>query len=169
MGDAIQVILVLIVTINQIISFLCLDTWIYLFAYRKRDDRFASIEIKIMGYHIKTNIEKDYLKFTVSGEQMFEENMKLVFFILQKCMENKIDRVVVDIRGFSEQPGIAADLELANITAEATFGKIAKAAVVYKEETYAYTTFFETVARNRGLNFIAFLNEDDAIEWVTED
>jgi len=41
-------------------------------------------------------------------------------------------------------------------------------ALLYRQESHEYTTFFETAVRNRGINLLAFLDEDEAIKWLLD-
>ena len=119
-----------------------------------------------MSYDISTEVEQGYIKLVVSGEQTLENNKKLVFQILEACAENNVSKAIIDIREILGQPGVLADYDLANIAAKEALGAIKKAALLYRQETHAYTSFFETVIRNRGVNLLAFLDEDEAIEWL---
>jgi hypothetical protein len=66
------------------------------------------------------------------------------------------------------QTGILSDYELANIAAKEALGLVQRAALLYRRENHEYTSFFETAIRNRGINLLAFLDEDEAIQWLLE-
>ena len=119
-----------------------------------------------MSYKIKTEIEKNYLKFTASGEQTFEANTELVAAIIEACIENKVTKVLVDIRGFIGQPGIVSDYKLANIAAKGALGIVKKTALLHQRESSEFTTFFETATRNRGIDMRVFMDESEAVEWL---
>ena len=121
-----------------------------------------------MSYKIDTIVEKDYLKLIVSGEQTHEDNRALVVKIIESCVEHKLGQVVVDIRGLRGQPGVISDYELATFSVEQGLSVIKKAALVYRQENYEFTSFFETVAINRGLNVKIFVEEDEAVAWITQ-
>lgn len=121
-----------------------------------------------MSYVIDTLVEKDYIKLTVSGEQTLENNKELVFRVLNTCIENNVGKALVDIRGLLGQPGMLSDFELANIAAKEALGLVQKVALLYRQESQEYTSFFETATRNRGVNLLAFLDEKEAIKWLLE-
>jgi hypothetical protein len=121
-----------------------------------------------MSYEISTEVEQGHIKLVVSGEQTLENNKKLVFQILEACAGNNVSKALIDIRGIWGQPGVLADYDLANIAAKEALGAIKKAALLYRQETHAYTSFFETAIRNRGINLLAFLDEDEARAWLQE-
>ncbi len=122
-----------------------------------------------MSYVIETEIKQGYIKFIVSGEQTLENNTELVFHVLEACVENKIKRVLIDIRGIFGQPGVLSDYELANISAKEARGLVQKAALIYRQENHEYTSFFETATRNRGVNLRVFLDEGEALKWLLEE
>ena len=121
-----------------------------------------------MGYVIETAIEKDYIKLVASGEQTLESNKELVFQVIEACTENNIRKVLVDISGTLGQPGTFSDFKLANIAAKEAFGLIQRVALVNRQENREFTSFFETAIRNRGINLLAFLDEQEAIKWLLE-
>lgn len=121
-----------------------------------------------MSYAIETEIEQDYIRLTVSGEQTLENNKELVFRVIETCAENNIWKALVDIRDILGQPGIFSDYELANIAAKEALGLIQRVALIYRQENHEYTSFFETTTRNRGINLLAFLDEDEALKWLLE-
>jgi hypothetical protein len=121
-----------------------------------------------MSYNIQTEVEKDYVRVNVSGEQTLENNIQLVGQILEACAKNDIRKTLIDIRGILGQPGIASDFELANRAAQDGRSLIQKAAVLHRTESHQFTSFFETAIRNRGINLLAFQDEGKAIEWLLE-
>lgn len=94
------------------------------------------------------------------------DNLKLISLILETCEKHQIYNVVVDIRGFLGQPGITSDYQLASFSATEALGKVRKAAVIHDKATKEFTSFFETAIRNRGIDLLAFIDKDKAIEWV---
>jgi hypothetical protein len=82
-----------------------------------------------MSYAIETEIEKDYIRLTVSGEQTLENNKELVFRVIEACTENNIWKTTSTgryKRCILGQPGIFSDYELANIAAKEALGLISK-------------------------------------------
>ena len=121
-----------------------------------------------MSYKIATEVEKGYVRLIVSGDQTLENNKELVFRVLEACAENNVRRALVNIRGILGQPGIVSDYELANMAAQEALGLVQKVALLYRQESHEYTSFFETATRNRGINLLAFLDEDKAIQWLLD-
>jgi len=121
-----------------------------------------------MSYIIATEVEQGYVKLVVSGEQTLENNKELVLRVLEACVENNVGRALVDISGLLGQPGILSDYELANIAAKEALGLVKKVALLYRQESHEYTSFFETTTRNRGINLLAFLDEKEAVKWLLE-
>ena len=121
-----------------------------------------------MSYTITTEIKQGYVKLAASGEQTLEGNKELVFRVLEACTENNVTKVLVDIRGLVGQPGVVSDYELAGIAAQEALGLLQKVALLYRQESHEYTTFFETAVRNRGINLLAFPDEGEAIQWLRE-
>ena len=121
-----------------------------------------------MSYEITWEVEKDYIKVCAAGEQTLEDNIKLVSFVIESCEKYGVGKVVVDIRGLKGQPGTTADFKLANIAVSEALGRIRKTAIINDEESLAYTAFFETAIRNRGINLYAFKNEAEAFEWISQ-
>lgn len=119
-----------------------------------------------MSYKIETTTEEEYLKLIVSGEQTLTVNKALVIEIIDSCIEHQTGKVMVDIRRFKGQQGVIPDFELANFAVAKGLTVIKKAALIYNKDAHQSTTFFETVARNRGLNLRIFLNESDAEAWL---
>lgn len=121
-----------------------------------------------MSYNILTETKQGYIKLIVTGEQTFENNKELVSQILEVCVKNQVRKALIDIREIVGQPGVFADYELASIAAQEALGVIQKAALLYRQESHEYTSFFETAIRNRGVNLFAFLDEGKALEWLLE-
>lgn len=121
-----------------------------------------------MSYTITNEVEQGYIKLVATGEQTLEGNKELVFRVLEACAENNLRKALVDIRGLVGQPGVVSDFELAGIAAQEALGLIQKVALLYRQESHEYTTFFETAVRNRGINLLAFLDEGEAIQWLLD-
>ena len=121
-----------------------------------------------MSYVIETEIKQFYVKLRVSGKQTLENNKELVSRVIKACTENNIKKALVDIRGLVGQPGIFSDYELASIAAKDALGLIQRVALIYHRGSHEFTSFFETTIRNRGINLLAFLDEDEALEWLLE-
>jgi hypothetical protein len=121
-----------------------------------------------MSYVIETEIKQNYVKLHVSGKQTLENNKELVSRVIEACANNNIRKALVDIRGLVGQPGTFSDYELASIAAKDALGLIQRVALIYRRESHEFTSFFETTIRNRGINLLAFLDENEALKWLLE-
>jgi hypothetical protein len=121
-----------------------------------------------LNYQVELIVEKDYLKGTVSGRQTFIDNENLVLMLLEKCVELRLNKVLLDMTGMVGQPGTFSDFQLANFAVEKGLPEIKKVALVAAPENFKHTQFFETVSSNRGLNVRAFVDMDEALAWVNE-
>jgi hypothetical protein len=122
-----------------------------------------------MRYQVDLHYEKDYLRGTVSGQQTLRDNEKLVSMLVSTCIERSLSKLVVDLTGLVGQPGTFSDYQLANFSVEQVLPFIKKVALITTQDNMKFTTFFETVSRNRGLNVIAFVDEEEALTWISED
>jgi hypothetical protein len=120
-----------------------------------------------MGYKLDVIFKNSYLHISVSGSQTLDGNIKLAADCVEACKKYKVSRVLVDIRGLSGQPGVVADYELAKlITAWESAKTVSHAALLEKESDLGAGKFFETTARNRGINIYVFSDPKKAEEWI---
>ncbi|HDT15144.1 MAG TPA: hypothetical protein ENN55_02945 [Firmicutes bacterium] len=119
-----------------------------------------------MPYKITFTDEKIFLRVKAEGEQTFEDNIDLAEKTAAEAFPKKYQRVLVDIRGFTGQPGIGFDYEYAKFISRLIENKITKIAVIYKPSSEEFTKFFETASKNRGMNLNAFTDEKQAEEWI---
>jgi hypothetical protein len=121
-----------------------------------------------MTYQLEITVEKDYLKGRVSGQQTLTDNEKLVTDLASACIEHKVNKILLDMTGLVGQPGTLSDFQLANFAVEKGLLVFRKVALISAPENYEFTTFFEAAAQNRGLNVIAFLDEEEALAWINQ-
>jgi hypothetical protein len=120
-----------------------------------------------MSYKTGFSLKEKYLYVSVSGNQTLQNNIKLVGTCLTACKKNSIDRILIDFTKVTGQPGTFADYELAKIINTWESAKfISMAALVEKEEELPAGKFFETAARNRGINLYVFSDFKKAEEWL---
>ena len=121
-----------------------------------------------MGYKLNVIPKNNYINITASGTQTMENNIKLAADSVEACKKYKLSRVLIDIQGLSGQPGTLADYELAKLlTAWETAKTVTRAALVEKESDLPAGRFFETTARNRGINLAVFSDPEKAEKWIS--
>jgi len=122
----------------------------------------------LMGYKLDIAKKSNYLYVTVSGIQTLDNNIKLAEDCVAACKKHGISRVLMDIRGLSGQPGTVADYELAKLLTVWQAGKtVSHAALLENGSDLPAGRFFETAARNRGINLYVFSDQKKAEEWVS--
>lgn len=120
-----------------------------------------------MPYKTNTESKEAYLYAYVSGEQSFENHKELAFYLAGVCAEEKKDSVIIDIRGiFGESPGTFKDYELARFLQTLIGQTIKKIAVIYLPKNESHIRFFETAARNNGIELRVFLETAEAEKWI---
>jgi hypothetical protein len=121
-----------------------------------------------MSYKLGIISKNTYLYVSACGRQTMDDNIKLALDCVAACKKYGLTRVLVDIRGLSGQPGVVADYELAKLlTAWETAKLVSHAALLEKEADLISGKFFETTARNRGINIYVFSNLKKAEDWIT--
>jgi hypothetical protein len=124
----------------------------------------------LLAYQLAVEKKGKFIIITASGKQTYEDNIKLAEACIQECWKNAVTRVLVDITGLVGQPGTTADYELAKlIDAWGARRTISHAALLENEDGLAAGKFFETAARNRGVNLFAFGDKAKAEEWLEKD
>jgi len=117
-------------------------------------------------YEIFFEHNDDMLYVKASGEQTLENNRRLALYITEKMKKLGIKKLFLDSHGFIGQPGTFADYDLADFVSPLTIGGIEKIAFFHPVETSEYSRFFETAARNKGINIRAFTLREKAEEWL---
>lgn len=121
-----------------------------------------------MVYDLLISIETDYLVARVSGRQTLQDNRALVEELVSACLAHKLEKILVDLTGLVGQPGTMSDYQLAIFAVQKGLPEIKKIALITTPGNLRHTEFFETTARNRGLNVRAFLEGEDARAWICE-
>jgi hypothetical protein len=87
--------------------------------------------------------------------------------ILKTCIEQGCTKVLVDVRKLEGWLSTLESYTVASKELEQLRWKgLSKAAIVDRPRDTGPFPFFETVARNRGLNLMMFREVDKAIEWL---
>jgi hypothetical protein len=122
-----------------------------------------------MSYQLELTLESNYLMAVAAGQQTALDNEKMVIKLVEMCIEHDLHQVVADLTGLVGQPGTFSDFQLANFAVEQGLPLIKKVGLVTTPENLEFTAFFETAARNRGLNVRTFIDRDKAVAWMDED
>ncbi|UCH15763.1 MAG: hypothetical protein JSV22_07295 [Bacteroidales bacterium] len=121
-----------------------------------------------MSYELTYKKKKDILFVKVKGMRSFKTIISVIKDIQQICIKQKTSKVLIDVQ---ELEGHLKTMEAYELPA-LVFPKIRdknifeKSAIVDREESYPYYSFFENVSVNRGFNLRIFTNIDDAAEWL---
>jgi hypothetical protein len=120
-----------------------------------------------MSYKTETEIKSSYVYAYVSGEQSFENHKELALYLSGVCAKENKDRVMINIRGiYGQSPGSIKDFQLAQFLQVLLGQTIRKIAVIYLPENEQYIRFFETAARNHGIDLRVFLDVEEASGWL---
>ena len=123
-----------------------------------------------MAYKTDITVKKNYVYSYVSGEQSFENHKELALYLAGVCAKEKKDRVMINICGiYGQSPGSIKDFELAQFLQALLGQTIRKIAIIYLPENEQYIRFFETAARNHGIDLRVFLGAEEAEEWLVKD
>lgn len=121
-----------------------------------------------MSYHLRIEKKGDVLWVTATGARSLETVLAMARDILAACAENKVAKVLTDVRALE---GRLASMESYEVVTQ-HFPEIRdrhvithNAIVDLKEFAGSYR-FFEDLAANRGYALRIFSNPDAAIEWL---
>ena len=92
-------------------------------------------------------------------------NVENIFLnILEEAKKHDLNKILIDIRKVKFLVNILNRFDIGKFMAEKARMDFKIAALADKE--HLKEAFVETVARNRGLNFFAFLDEKEAVDWL---
>jgi hypothetical protein len=122
-----------------------------------------------MPYTIAIQHLDSYIRVTTSGTiDSFEELFEYAALLVQKGEEYHTTRAFLDERNLVDHCDVmdAYALSESDITAESAM-KGVRIATLIAPENMEHSTAFETIVRNRSLNFKIFTDEKKAIAWLT--
>lgn len=121
-----------------------------------------------MSYNLTIEKKGDVLWVTATGMRSLETVISMSKDIMAACAEQKVRRVLIDVRELKERMKMGEIYEIS----DKYFPKIRDRSVIthsaivdLKEFEHEYK-FFETVAMNRGFNLRLFSDPDEAVEWL---
>jgi len=110
----------------------------------------------------------NFLVVRIKGKRTVDSIKDATKQIVEKCEENKITKVLVDVREFEERIKFSEIFDLASKDLpKITNNKINKVAIVDLEGFDFNKNFFENVARNRLHNIKIFTEYNDAVQWLS--
>jgi hypothetical protein len=107
----------------------------------------------------------EFLRVTIIGPASLPNLFAALQRIIAETKSRDIWRVLVDATGIPPPLGTSEKFDLGLETARVTDPRM-KTAVVARSENVDH--FFETVARNRGVSVMVFLEENAAVNWLLD-
>ena len=86
---------------------------------------------------------------------------------LRLARMNKVSRVIVDLRGVTNEPDPRDLRSVMEGTAEITPPR-PHAAIIVREDQHPQFRFIEDFAASRGMPIRVFIDEDEAVNWLAE-
>jgi hypothetical protein len=116
-------------------------------------------------FKITVRDEGEFLRVTLIGPGSLPNLLAALQRIIAETKSRDIWRVLVDATGVPPPLGTSEKYDLGLETARVADPRM-KSAVVARSENVDH--FFETVARNRGVSVMVFLQENAAISWLLD-
>jgi hypothetical protein len=116
-------------------------------------------------FKITVRDEGEFLRVTLIGPGSLPNLFAALQRIIAETKSRDIWRVLVDATGVPPPLGTSEKYDLGLETARVADPRM-KSAVVARSENVDH--FFETVARNRGVSVMVFLQENAAISWLLD-
>ena len=121
-----------------------------------------------MSYNLTFEKKDDVLWVTAAGTRSFEAVLAMSKDILAALAENKVKKVLIDVRALEGRLGTIDSYEIV----DQHFRKIQDRSVIthcaivdLKEFEHSYR-FFENLATNRGFTLRIFPDTDQALAWL---
>jgi len=119
-----------------------------------------------LQFNIRFELRNGYI-FSEIREDINSNNYERIFQkIIEEGKRNSQNKILIDVSKVKLNINILSRFEVGQLMAERARLVFKIAAIISKEEMKE--KFAETVARNRGLNFYVFDNEEKAIKWLLE-
>jgi len=116
------------------------------------------------SYSIK--MTPDFMLVTAEGVLNDSEQMTTYFKeVLQSVSDNKITKLLLDERNTYRSLTVLDAYRTGKLFIDETSPRL-KSAMVCSEENQVHDGFFETVVRNRSINFKLFTDIGTAVEWL---
>lgn len=110
--------------------------------------------------------EKNYLLVTASGfDESLEDTIGYGMAVLEACLEHQCTRVLCDERDLEYRLSTIDTFQLAEAAVQAA-PKLVRIAIATGPDNLEDASFYETVAKNRGLSVKVFQELVEARDWV---
>jgi hypothetical protein len=127
-----------------------------------------------MSMILKIALESGFLRVSATGSFSLVEAKRTFIEMLEAVAQNKVEKVLFDGRGLAGKPETMerffyGDEFVARTVwyfAELGVSRATKYAYVLRAPVIDPGRFGETVARNRGMDVMAFDNPEEALEWL---
>ena len=121
-----------------------------------------------MSIFYSFQIENDILLVKTTGsDESLEEVQKYGLAIVDKCLENNINKVLIDETELEYKLSTIDTYALAEFLS-LQLPRLGRAALVCDERSLKDAQFFETVVSNRGLQINVFTSKEEARDWIQE-
>ncbi len=117
-----------------------------------------------MSYTINYKISGDFLKVELSGSYPLEKFKEISKDIDKVVDENRIGRIMVDLRNFKDRFGVFDGL--GHIEKFRDESKLLRYAILDDIANKEKNDFFENASFNRGFNLLFFYEEEQAKKWL---
>jgi hypothetical protein len=119
----------------------------------------------VMSHLLDIVKKEDYLQITFSGPFSIDAAKRSVDDMVAACRKEHCAKVLFDCRPMTGDLTVLDRFEVGQY-GEGTIPQTVKIAMLGRNEQILPDRFFETVARNRGVNLLLFTEVDDALKWL---
>ncbi|KYK23484.1 hypothetical protein AYK24_07515 [Thermoplasmatales archaeon SG8-52-4] len=120
-----------------------------------------------MTYELEIK-KPSFLVIKIKGKRTVDSIKEVTKQIVEKCEDNKISKVLVDVREFEERIKFSEIFDLASKQLPKIINnKINKVAIVDLKGFDYNKNFFENVARNRSHDVKIFTEYNEAVQWLS--
>jgi len=121
-----------------------------------------------MNYREINADNPEYLHLVCSGTWEVESSKLCWQDIAERLKQADYSKALLDEREVELQTSVNVDFSHAGYVADLMRGICSKVAIIDGAENSEANAFYETVCVNRSLNLRFFLNEAEAIDWLTD-
>jgi len=120
-----------------------------------------------MSHNVEITKSEEYLQITFSGPFSPTAARDSVDTMVTACAREGCSKVLFDCRPMTGDMSVSDRFETGTYGAAKIPVQI-KIAMLGREDQISPDNFFETVARNRGVNVTVFSDIDAALEWLNK-
>ena len=119
----------------------------------------------VMSDRVEIVKKRDYLLITVSGTFSPELSMESIDAMVTAAKKEDCKKILLDCRPMDGEIGVLERFETGRYGA-LTIPRTFKIALLARKDQVSPEKFFQTVARNRGVNLTVFTENDEALGWL---